>query len=124
MLHCKRIFFLPDRCTKRFGSTATCSVAVGMLAFCWLLPRLTGTVTASSQAGCSTRAIYRHSPLYAADHSGSASGTACRAQPNSSHKQIHQLANKGYHRKAPDRPDHGRFPSAQAAAVKAAKYEQ
>ena len=52
-----------------------------MLAFCWLLPLLTGTMTASSQAGCSTLATYRHSPLYAADHSGSASGTACHKQP-------------------------------------------
>ncbi len=50
----------------------------GMLARRAWLPGLTGTTIASSQAGCSTRTMYRHRPLNAADHSGSATGTACR----------------------------------------------
>ena len=53
------------------------SMWCGMLGLRAELPGLTGTMISSSQAGCSTLAMYRHSPLYAADHSGSATGTAC-----------------------------------------------
>ena len=55
------------------------SMWCGMLGSRVWLPGLMGTMSSSSQAGCSTLAMYRHSPLYAADHSGSATGTACAA---------------------------------------------
>ena len=55
------------------------SMWCGMLGWRVWLPGLMGTMSSSSQAGCSTLAMYRHSPLYAADHSGSATGTACAA---------------------------------------------
>ena len=62
------------------GLGHTMSMWWGMLDWRVWLPGLMGTMISSSQAGCSTLAMYRHSPLYAADHSGSATGTACAAR--------------------------------------------
>ena len=76
----------------RMGPGQTMSMWCGMLGWRVWLPGLMGTMISSSQAGCSTLAMYRHSPLYAADHSGSATGTAYAATPSRQHPWLTPLS--------------------------------